>query len=127
MESSVIKIRGHHLNNLLHYLINRTSVNRFDIGLYGIEYIKNIKEIFNRIAQDKSVQIKLILTPDDICQACLHPHRDLCLTNLEDEQVIRGYGLRVGETYSQKEVVEKLWELVRKTLSLRAKIKQKTA
>jgi hypothetical protein len=107
MENSIVKLRAHHIKNLIGYSANhKLSDTEF---IYGAEFAEKARNTFNSIL---SGQTSVILTdgPDDLCEICKNKIGDECASEGDfyssdnsanfDRKWASRFNLKIGTMYT---------------------------
>lgn len=122
MEFRPIEIAGHHLINFYLVFLKQNWERRIDrllkstdVKKHGKEFVKNAGNIFEKIASDSQIKIKLVAITDDFCKGCLKFEE--CQSQKQskeiDEAVIRAFGCEVNGIYSRQELLRKGGEFIK--------------
>ncbi len=113
----MMRIRAHHL----------LCIPRFYSGGYDKEFADNMKKICNRIRENPSIKIKVVVGQlDDLCFACPYAHNKKCVQSPEigewvvaqDKKIIKYLKLKLNSIHRAKDVFNLSMERVNpKTLS----------
>jgi hypothetical protein len=116
MESSEIRIRGHHLFGLFYCFladnkemrINYIVILRTFSKDYGRRFAKNNGYILRKLLNDSQVKIKLVAGMDDFCKAC---PKSKCGGDVGedkiDKKIIKALGCEVSGVYSLDELIKR--------------------
>jgi hypothetical protein len=100
----MITIRGHHL----------LCINGFQGYGYNKDFIDNLHSIVSNLRSNKEIHIKVIDSPDDICEKCPFRVDNECKQNpcaeetlsTDDRKVIKKLGLKTNGLYRIGEIFD---------------------
>lgn len=115
METSIVKLRAHHVANLIGYALRqRLTDTEF---FYGSEFAKKAISLFDIILSGQT-SVTIVDSHDDLCEVCTYRKGDGCISEGDfyspekganaDSEHAHNYNLAIGTTYSGKDFLRKL-------------------
>ena len=120
-EGRRISLRPHHLDNLIDWFARRKRSNYGYVYysdtfflMYGEKFVRNLDSLFTLIASGDNVNVLIRNKVDDICKECHIRKRETCYLpddlelDLEYVRIMHKLDLKVGSTYSSKELLRRI-------------------
>lgn len=115
MENSAIKIRAHHIKNLIAYSFNpKLSDTEF---FYGKEFVEKAINLFGKILAGQT-SVTVVDNYDGLCEVCGHKTEEGCSAQGSfdsagegshiDRKYASWYNLKIGATYEGSDFLGKL-------------------
>lgn len=120
MKSLEIKLRGHHLSCIEHYIEyskekshDKKVMKDYIYAGYGKEMFYMLKEIaFTIFKKNNRIRIKVIDSLDYLCNNCPVKKKKCKEDVYNDKEYLKLYGLELGKTYSTEEIFNKIFRNV---------------